>query len=140
MPRTSIADLIVDWEMLLAKLQVSAAGLPGLESFIARLEKLLANAKDLTARLETARGIKQQESQQRRDLLREGKNMTSRLRAALKAHFGLQNERLVEFGIRPIRARAGRTQPQPSPLEPETPDKPEPEPTAPSPPPTSESP
>ena len=112
MPKNSIADLIVDWEMLLATIRASAAGLPGLEAFIAPLEALLAAAKELTVRVETSRGIKQQETQQRRALLQEGKNLTSRIRAALKAHFGLQNERLVEFGVRPIRSRSrARTTP-----------------------------
>lgn len=106
MPKTSIADLMVDWETLLATVRASAANLPGLEAFISPLEKLLADAKELSVRVETSKGLKQQESQQRRALLEEGKNLTSRIRAALKAHFGLQNERLVEFGVRPIRSRS----------------------------------
>lgn len=137
MPRNSIADLILDWETLLAKIRASAAGLPGLEAFIAPLEKLLADAKELTARLETSRGIKQQESQQRRELLREGINLTSRIRSALKAHYGLQNERLVEFGIRPIRSRIRARTPQPEPPEQQ---KPEPAPSSPAPSSTSETP
>jgi hypothetical protein len=106
MPKNSIADVIVDWETLLATVRASAANLPGLEAFIAPLEKLLAGAKELSVRVETSKGLKQQESQQRRALLEEGKILTSRIRAALKAHFGLQNERLVEFGVRPIRSRS----------------------------------
>lgn len=136
MPRNSIADLILDWETLLAKIRASVAGLPGLEAFIAPLEKLLADAKEMTARLETTRGIKQQESQQRRALLQEGKDLTSRIRAALKAHFGLQNERLVEFGISPIRSRSrARTTQAPEPAE-----QPKPEPPSPTPSSTSETP
>lgn len=133
MPRNSIADLILDWETLLANIRASVAGLPGLAAFIAPLEKLLADAKEMTVRVETAKGIKQQESQQRRALLLAGKDLTSRLRAALKAHYGLNNERLVEFGIVPIRARRARTT---APQTAELPEAPKPDPAPPSPPPT----
>lgn len=133
MPRNSIADLILDWETLLANIRASVAGLPGLAAFIAPLEKLLADAKEMTVRVETAKGIKQQESQQRRALLLAGKDLTSRLRAALKAHYGLNNERLVEFGIVPIRARRARTT---APQAAEQPEAPKPDPAPPSPPPT----
>ncbi|MFL6197163.1 MAG: hypothetical protein ACJ75H_23455, partial [Thermoanaerobaculia bacterium] len=43
-----------------------------------------------------------------------------RLRAALKAHFGIDSERLVEFGARPVRPRSRRTAeevPQAPPVE-----------------------
>jgi hypothetical protein len=106
MPRSSIADLIVDWETLLSTLKSSAVEVPSLDIHMTRLEQVVLEAKDMTARVETNRGLKQQESQQRRDLLKRGKDLASRVRAALKAHFGLQNERLVEFGVRPIRSRS----------------------------------
>lgn len=140
MPRSTIATLILAWETLLATIRASASGLPGVEVFIGLLEKLVGDAKDLTARVETSRGIKQQEAQQRRLLMQQGKDLTSRIRAALKAHYGIHNERLVEFGIRPIRSRKrppAATGELEQPEKPEAPEQPKPEPASPSPAPVS---
>jgi hypothetical protein len=75
------------------------------------MEEILAQAKDLSARLEMRKGIKQQESKERRLLMQQGRRQAARLRAALKAYFGVDSERLVEFGARPIRPRTRKSQP-----------------------------
>lgn len=108
MPKSSIADLIVAWENVLATVKASASEVPNLQTYTAPLEATLAEAKDLTTRLETRKGVKQEETQQRKLLIQKGKDQTSRLRTLLKAHFGPKNERIVEFGSRPIRPRTGK--------------------------------
>ncbi|HEX9940826.1 MAG TPA: hypothetical protein VGG03_02320 [Thermoanaerobaculia bacterium] len=105
MPNNSIADVILDWEKLIATVKASAAEAPGLNVHIPPLEQLLEEARVISARLETQKGIKQQMVQERKALLKKGQALASRARAALKAHFGLDNERLVEFGANPIRPR-----------------------------------
>src|SRR5690349_270586 len=80
-------------------------GRPGNGRYLAPLEKLLADAKDLTARLDMRLAIKQQETRDRRALLQAGNVQVSRIRSAIKAFFGPNSERVIEFGARPLRPR-----------------------------------
>lgn len=106
MPKTSIADLIVAWENVLTNVKANASEVPNLDVYTAPLEEILASAKDLNARLDNRIAVKQEESKERRVLMLQGKKQVSRVRAALKAHFGVDSERLIEFGARPIRPRS----------------------------------
>jgi len=118
MPKNSIAQQITGFENLIATVKASAADAPGLNVHIGPLEQLVADVKALNASIETRRGVKQQGVQERKALLKQGKDLASQARAALKAHFGLRNERLVEFGATPIRSRRKTpktTTPEPAP-------------------------
>jgi hypothetical protein len=105
MPRSSIADAIVAWENAVANARANAMDVPGMEAYLAPLEKILTDAKALTARLETRKGVKQEETKDRRALMQAGKVQVSRIRSAIKAFFGPSSERVIEFGGRPVRPR-----------------------------------
>jgi len=117
MSKQSIAEIVVAWEKLIANVKASGAAVPGVDVYAPPMEEILAQAKDLSARLEMRKGIKQQESKERRRLIQAGRKQAARLRAALKAHFGIDSERLVEFGVRPIRPRPRKNQPADSAAE-----------------------
>jgi hypothetical protein len=106
MPKSSIADAIVAWEKAVANARANAMDVPGMEGYLTPLEKILADAKDLTARLDMRNGVKQQETKDRRDLIQSGKVQVSRIRSAIRAFFGPNSERLIEFGGRPVRPRS----------------------------------
>jgi hypothetical protein len=108
MPRSSIADAIVAWEKAAANARANAMDVPGMESYLAPLEKILTDAKDLTARLDMRKGVKQQETKDRNELLQAGKVQVSRIRSAIKAFFGPNSERVIEFGARPVRPRKSK--------------------------------
>lgn len=120
MPNDSIADFIVQGESLLNNLQTSAGGVPGIDVHVLPLQQAVTEAQEITYRLDTQRGLKQADSQKRRSVIKQGKLLISRIQSALKAHFGLQSERLVEFGIQPIRprSRAKAKEPRPAPQAP----------------------
>jgi hypothetical protein len=122
MSKTSIADAITAWENALANAKTSAAEVPGIEGYTAPLEEILAEAKMLTARLESRKGVKQQDTQDRRLLMQKGNVQVSRIRSAVRAFFGPRSERLIEFGARPVRQRTGKkpTLPAPPPQVPPT--------------------
>src|SRR5215475_1309031 len=105
MPRSSIADAIVGWEKAVANARANAMDVPGMEAYLAPLEKMLADAKDLTARLDMRLAVKQQETRDRKALVQEGNFQVSRIRSAIKAFYGRNSERVIEFGARPIRPR-----------------------------------
>jgi hypothetical protein len=109
MSKTSIADAIVAWENALANARTSATEVPGIESYTGPLEQTLTDAKALTARLETRKAVKQQDSQDRKALMKKGNVQVSRIRSAVRAFFGPNSERLIEFGARPVRPRTGKS-------------------------------
>jgi hypothetical protein len=106
LPRSSIADAIVAWEKAIANARANAMDVPGMEAYLAPLEKILTDAKDLTARLDMRNGVKQEETKDRRELMQAGKVQVSRIRSAIRAFFGPSSERLIEFGGRPVRPRS----------------------------------
>jgi len=120
MSKQSIADFVTAWEKLITNVKASAPEVPGMDVYTPPMEKILAQAKDLSARLEMRKAVKQQESKERRMLMQEGRRQAARMRAALKAHFGIDSERLIEFGARPIRPRTRRNREmEPPPAAPE---------------------
>ena len=102
---SSYADYLADWERLLLAVNNNEEGLPDLMVQKVPLEDLLQEAKELAVRQKASTAQLRQDSKRRRALVPEGRAAASRLRAALKAHFGGHSERLVEYGIAPLRAR-----------------------------------
>ncbi len=106
----SIGNQTLSLQNLVANAKASVADVPGIDVHIPPLEQVLADTKDLSARLEMRKAIKQDETKERKALLAQGRKLAARVRAALKAHFGIDSERLVEFGARPIRPRTKKVQ------------------------------
>lgn len=98
----SIADEVLDTQNLLTTARAIEAEVPGLANYLDPLEQTLKDTQEFNSRLQTRKGVKQDDTKGRRALLAQSRKLVSRVRAALKAHFGLDSERLVEFGARPI--------------------------------------
>lgn len=106
MPQTSsFADFIIDWERLLAAFANNEGNLPDFSLQVASLESILQEAKTVSTRQDASRSLLAADSKRRREVVFEGRAAASRLRSALKGHLGGHNEKLVEFGIRPVRQR-----------------------------------
>jgi hypothetical protein len=110
MPRSSIGDAIAGWEKAVANAKANAMDVPGMDGYLAPLEKILADAKDVSARLDMRLGVKQQETRDRRALIQAGNFQVSRIRSAIKAFYGRNSERVIEFGARPVRPRKKKVQ------------------------------
>ncbi len=115
MPKTTIATVLIEWEKLLTNIKTNGAEVPNLETYTAPLEQALTEARDITARLDIRKGLKQQDSRDRKATLKKGVAAAARVRAALKAHYGLDSERLTDYGARPLRPRK-RTKQDPQPV------------------------
>jgi len=126
MPQTSLADYLEGWGKLVTNVNANQAELPVhlQELYSGPLSQVLEAARQLNARLQSRVGVKQQETLERRELMRTGRFLASKLRAALRAHHGFSSERLLEYDIKPIRSRR---RPAEQPEEPEQPENPEPE-------------
>ena len=102
---SSFSDFMTDWERLLTAVTNNEANLPDLSLQKASLEDILEEAKDQGAPQDASPSKLAADSMRRREIIFEGRAAASRLRSALKGHFGGHNEKLVEFGARPIRQR-----------------------------------
>jgi len=136
MSKSSIAQSLVAWDNALVNVKANAPDLPNLAIYTAELERVLGGARDLTAQLDAQTGKKQQLSKDRQVLMKAGVVAVARLRAALKAHYGFDSERLIDYGARPVRPRTRKTAlrkaskakaaPQPEPPPPSPPPGPPP--------------
>jgi hypothetical protein len=116
---SSFPDFMADWDLLSKGVRNKGQSLPDLTGLLEPLEDLLEEGRDLEATKAAARAQLSQAAKRSRALLVEGRAAASRLRSALKAHFGGHNELLVEFGIAPLRKRR-----LPQPADPTPPDPP----------------
>jgi len=115
---TSFADFLTDWGSLITAVRNNEETLPDLEGLVAPLEGLLGQGRSLVAEKAAARALLSEGSKRSRALVPEGRAAASRLRYALKVHFGGHNEKLVEFGIAPLRTRRLRQPADPPPPTP----------------------
>ena len=108
---TTYAGILGDLERLIAALFANAADLPHLEGARLRMEQLL----DLTRQvLQDQAGLiasKQEASRQVERLIGDSQRTATGVRKLLKAHYGLNAEKLAEFGVQPFRGRLRRTGP-----------------------------
>jgi phage tail tape-measure protein len=123
----SFADVMDDWQDLLAACADHADSLAPAEPQRAALEKLLKDARDIRNQQESAKATKQELRQRLDKTLKEGREAARRLRAVVKGNLGTDNERLVQFDVAPNRKRGPRKPkevPPPEPPKTETPQKP----------------
>src|SRR5437868_15358880 len=101
--QTRYADVITQWERILVSLLANIAELPHLEAPRAKLQALLEEVRTLVTQQDLHAASKQQISQRLKNLLADGKKLSTFLRTGVKEHFGNRNEKLVEFGVQPFR-------------------------------------
>jgi len=124
---TTYRGILGDLERLNSSLIVNAAELPQLEGVRGQLEQLLIQAREVAQEQAALIAKKQDASQRLVKLLRNGQRVATGARKVLKAHYGVDSEKLAEFGVQPFRGRARRTgpvkppNPAPQPARPATP-------------------
>ena len=126
--KQSYAESSKEWEGLLRALVANLAQLPQLEGARVKLEGLLAGFRDLAAQQAVHQAAKQETSRQIQALVRDGRKTATMIRAVLKEHFGHDSEKLVEFGLQPLRARVRKATAKPPAEEPAPVPAPDPQP------------
>lgn len=128
---TSYADVIKDAEALLVAVHENAAILPDAERSRVAFEENLGKIKEMKARQQSLTAARQEATQELGKLLKQNTELSIRLRGAVKANLGPTSERLVQFGIAPLRKRPRKSKnPTPPPGETPEPGTPTPPPTA----------
>lgn len=118
------------WQFLSTSLAANARDLPHLEAHRVELADTLAKSEDLTTQLATLTASKQDISKQLAALMDNGRKLATFLRVGVKQSYGNRSEKLVEFGLQPLRTRRKLATTPPADTPPPT-TTPTPAPTAP---------
>ena len=121
-----------DLERLIAALLANAAELPQLEGARLSLEQILTQTRATAQEQAGLIAGKQDASRRLLRLIGDGQRTVTAVRKMLKAHYGLDSEKLAEFGVQPFRTRSRRAGPPPPPEKP-APEAARPEPSPPDP-------
>jgi hypothetical protein len=118
--QTTYDGMIGDWQRLHGLVEANKADLPQLELFLAKLGTVLAQAVETTKHQGAMRAAKQEASKSMRKLASQGNRLATLMRQALLEHYGIDEEKLAEFGLQPFRGRARKqpTSEKPKPPQP----------------------
>ncbi|HEV7507601.1 MAG TPA: hypothetical protein VGS07_22140 [Thermoanaerobaculia bacterium] len=115
------------WRNVATATATNASELTGTEARLSALESVLTEVDKILSEQAAFQASKQMTSQRLKALVNQGDKLTTVLKAMAKQHYGNGNDKLVEFGIQPLRSR-----PKPT-VVPSTPPPPEPGPSGPTP-------
>jgi len=105
----SQTDYLYDWERILRAVRKNKASLPGIEPYVAGLEK--AYNDTIVHRIQKAvlLAASQEATQQLHASLAEGCDAASRLRNFIKSVLGSYSVELLAYGMKPISKRRSRS-------------------------------
>lgn len=114
------------WERLLASLEANAGDLPQFETYRAQLKTMLDGAREASAQQAALAANKQETTKKLQSVLADGRKLANFLRNGVRQRYGNRSEKLVEFGLNPLRTRVRALLPAVKPPQPPavTPDKP----------------
>ena len=104
------------WRQASASAAANASEVPQAELTRVALDNVIVEVDKIVVEQSAFRASKQLASQRLRTLIDRGDKLTTVLKTIVKQHYGSGNDKLVEFGIQPFRARPKATvAPAPSP-------------------------
>lgn len=93
------------WERLLLALEAKKNEFPQLEMYRTLLAAMLQKVRETSAEQAALTASKQDATQRLQTQIAEGRKVATLLRTALRQHYGNRSEKLVEFDLKPLRAR-----------------------------------
>jgi hypothetical protein len=126
---TKYTGIVGDLQRLLGALEANREELPQMEPFRLKLAGILAQALEILQQQAALKASKQESSKALRRLLGDGQRLATLARVAVKEHYGVREEKVVEFGLQPFRGRKAKAvtekpTPTPSPPPPPVPEAP----------------
>ncbi|MFL6233321.1 MAG: hypothetical protein ACJ76N_09330 [Thermoanaerobaculia bacterium] len=103
MPKESFADVVTDWEKLLATVNANKDDLQFIDNFRQQLATELAGAREANMRQSAAQAVAQQATRDLEAFLQRGRDLADHLRFGIKTRYGKRNEKLKEFGLKVLR-------------------------------------
>ncbi|HVR97385.1 MAG TPA: hypothetical protein VMW27_12270 [Thermoanaerobaculia bacterium] len=107
----SNADNIDHWEQVVTASE-GKPDLAHLETPAQELKTILTEVRSLRIQQDAQKAIAQQTSQEIAKRMTEGKQLATRMRAGVRSVYGNKSEKLVEFGITPLRKRSRAAKPE----------------------------
>jgi len=115
---TTYAGKLGDWQRILAPLDANAADLPHLAIPRAQLTALLNQAVGIKQQQAASRATKETASEQLQATLADGQRLAALLRSAVRQHYGPRSPKLAEFNVKVFRGRATTPASTPAPPTP----------------------
>jgi len=114
---TTYAGMLGSWQRWIATLIANGADLGHLQVQREQLESLRLRGQDQIQRQSELTAAKQDLSQQLRETMGEGQRLVTIMKLSVKQHYGIDSEKLAEFGVQPFRGRIRRKATEPPPVE-----------------------
>lgn len=111
------------WDRIITAVSTNAGEVPQLEINLGKLRAKTEGVRSLYAQHAALAAARQETTQELQQMIEEGDELVRFLKAGAKAHYGKRSEKLIEFGVQPLRGRARR-----KPTEPPAPETTAPEP------------
>jgi hypothetical protein len=121
--RAFLSTVVSGWERFMAALVANASDFAHVEEHRGQLQLLLERARALAVEHNLHTAAKQDAARQLAEILAEGGKLATFLRNAVKVRYGNRSDKLVEFGLQPLRRRR-RTPGEPEKPAPSTPPAP----------------
>ncbi|HEX4966601.1 MAG TPA: hypothetical protein VF173_37675 [Thermoanaerobaculia bacterium] len=96
---------VKDWRGVATATAANTADLPGAAVQLAELTGVIDEVDKILAEQATFRASKQMATQRLKTLFNQGGKLATVLKAIAKQRYGHGNDKLVEFGIKPLRSR-----------------------------------
>jgi hypothetical protein len=106
------------WERLLTSMEANAEDFKALEAYRVKLKSMLDTARESSAHQAAMEATKQEATKSLRAMLVEGRKLATFLRSGVKQRYGDRSEKLVEFGLAPVRKATTATAKQKPPVTP----------------------
>src|SRR5258707_11012288 len=97
------------WRNVATATAANASELTGTEARLTALEIVLTEVDKIFSEQAAFQASKQMTSQRLKTLVNQGDKLTTVLKFMAKQHYGHGNDKLVEFGIQPLRSRTKPT-------------------------------
>jgi hypothetical protein len=108
--------MLGDWDRWTSAIAANGSGLGHLEVPREQLESLAIRGRGAMLRQSELIASKQEASKELREVMIEGQRLVTLLRVAVRQHYGIDSEKLAEFGVQPFRGRR-RSKVEPPPVE-----------------------
>ncbi len=116
---TTYAGMLGSWQRWFAALLANGADLSHLVVPREQLGTLATRGQELIQTQSQLTAAKQDASQELGVVMVEGQRLVTVLKFAVKQHYGIDSEKLAEFGVQPFRGRSRRKAAEPPPPLPE---------------------
>jgi hypothetical protein len=108
---TRFADTVLDLEQLRESIIKHLALVPSVERFLAPLDAVLALIRTLSSTRKTLIADKQKVTQELKAAVAAAQDLAIDARAVIRGEVGSRSEKLVEFGVSPLRRRSRKARP-----------------------------